>query len=313
MSPIPQISVAIVNWNTGELLRQCLFALERGAGGLRLEIIVVDNASTDGSADRVRKEFPGVRWVQNSVNLGFAAATNQALRLGRAEYCLLLNPDTEVRPDALRVLWGDLLAHPEASAVGPQLLNSDRSLQPSGRRFPTLGRVFWEGFLPELCTRTRIWKQWVFGRLDFSRPAEVDEVSGACFLTRKKTMEDVGFLDERFFMDFEEVDWFLRAAQKGYRARYQPLARVVHHWGAGVRQTRWAGLRRHCQSEFVFWEKHRGVGGRLAVRWLRGAQSLVRLLFWLACGWLVPRQWPRRVTRQAVILASALGWKGGDA
>jgi N-acetylglucosaminyl-diphospho-decaprenol L-rhamnosyltransferase len=300
-----EISVAIVNWNTRELLLRCLASVAAQTG-VAVETLVVDNASTDGSADAVAKKFPEVVLIRNAENRGFAAATNQALARAGAPFWLLLNPDTELTPGALSALRDALAAQPGIWAAGPQLLNPDGSLQPSGRRFPTLGREALAGVLPEAVRQSAWWQRRTFGRTDFTVPAEVDEVSGACFLARREAWARVGPLDERFFLFYEEIDWFLRMAAAGGRVLYAPQAKVYHHWGAGMLQTGGASTLHNYRSRFRFWRKHGGRPAEIAARALVLLAALagiaVRTLLTLA-GLRPWRELAPRVHAHARVLA----------
>ena len=276
-SVLPEVSIAIVNWNTRDLLRECLMSLRTEAQTLALEVIVVDNASTDQSVEILEPEFPEVRWVRNAANAGFAAATNQGLRLARGAYWCLLNSDTEVLPGALARLRQELERGQDLLVVGPQLLNTDRSLQPSGRRFPSWLRMAGEMFYPPAGKDSRGWLRFMFGRTDFSQPAWVDELSGACLLARRETFERVGFIDEAYFLYFEEVDWFRRLAASGGRARYVPEAQVIHHWGGSASQAAEASVLANARSAFYYWRKFHGVGALLALRGLFILRALLGL------------------------------------
>jgi GT2 family glycosyltransferase len=309
-SGLPDISLVIVNWNARDLLRACLASLRGEAGGLALEVIVVDNASTDQSVEVLSPEFPEVVWVRNPANSGFAAATNLGLRRARGTCWGLLNPDTVVLPGALARLRQALEAEPPLLAVGPQLLNPDRSLQPSGRCFPSLGRMAGEMFCPRAWKGTRFWLKAMFGRTDFSQPAWVDELSGACLLARRETFERVGFFDEAYFLYFEEVDWFRRLALAGGRARYLPGAQVVHHWGGSSSQAAEASVLANARSAIYYWRKFHGAWSAAALRGLfilralaglvgQTAATLVRLRPWSA--------WATRARLQANLVRLSLG------
>lgn len=308
----PLLSVAIVNWNTRDLLLTCLASLAAESSRLPLEVIVVDNGSNDGSAEAVRARFPEVKLLANPASRGFAAGTNQALKLAAAPFWAFLGPDAEVKPGALQRLVQELQANPQVMAVGPKLLNSDGSLQPSGRRFPTLGRAFLEGVLPAVLKRTVWWRRKVFGRLDFNQPAIVDEVSGACLVARREAFETAGLLDERFFIYYEEVDWFLRLAKTGGQVRYLPQAEVYHRWGAGMAQMKGEGVLINYRSAFEFWRKHRGAGGELAARALAAAHALLWSLGRLLLTLLFLRSWRElggRLWLYTRIAALAIGIK----
>ncbi|NTV53217.1 MAG: glycosyltransferase family 2 protein [Candidatus Firestonebacteria bacterium] len=270
----PELSLIIVNWNTRDLLRACLTSLRPESQTSAWEVIVVDNASTDGSQAVLTSEFPEVLWINNTVNAGFAAATNQGRRRARGAVWVMLNPDTEVLPGALARLKRELEQAPELTAAGPQLLNDDRSLQPSGRRFPSLGRMVAELFFPKGWKNSRQGLRVMFGRADFSQPAWVEELSGACVMARRETFARVGLLDEAYFLYFEEVDWFRRLARLRGRARYVPAAQVVHHWGGGSSQAAEAGVLHNARSAFYYWRKFHGLSGVLALRALYALRAL---------------------------------------
>ncbi len=312
MSETPRLSVAIVNWNTRDLLLRCLASLRQAAGQLDMEIIVVDNGSHDGSVPAVQDQYPEVVLIANPESRGFAAGTNQALSRARAPVWALVAPDAEMKPGALSRLYGELTGEPGLMAVGPQLLNTDGSLQPSGRRFPTLGRMFWEGLLPEKIKQTKWWQRQVFGRVDFTQPTDVDEVSGACLLARREAFERIGLLDEQFFIYYEEVDWFLRLAREGGKVRYQPAAQVYHHWGAGMAQMKGEGVLIHYRSAFRFWRKHRGWCGELAARVI----TLFHSQYWMIGRFILTalfiRPWKNLAGRLALyfkIFFLAGGWR----
>lgn len=265
------ISVVIVSYNVRELLRRCLASVLAETQGLppgSVEVLVVDNASADDSAALVRQEFPQARLVANQENRGFSAACNQGAAHSSGEAILLLNPDAELRPGALRALTDCLGRHPNVAVVGPQLLNADGTAQPSRRRFPTLVTAFLEstvlqGWFPHNAHLRRYYCQ----DTPADQEQEVDWLVGACLLLRRAAWEQVGPLDERFFLYFEETDWCLRAARAGWRAAYVPQAQVVHRGG----QSSGRDLRqRHIQflaSKRRFYRKHFGpVAGGL-VRW----------------------------------------------
>ncbi|MBI2939728.1 MAG: glycosyltransferase family 2 protein [Chloroflexi bacterium] len=226
------LSIVIVNWNVGTLVLRCLATLhdDLARSGLSAEVFVVDNASTDGSASRIAGAFPRVQLITNAENVGFVRANNQALRHCGGRYVLLLNPDTEVEPGAVGRLVACADSSPSVGVVGPRLRYPERDVQPSRRRFPTLATLFVES------TVVQRWLPRLGLLADFSvvdRPddvtQDVDWLIGACLLVRREAIERVGFLDERFFMYSEEVDWCHRIKDAGWRIVYLPEAVVVHH------------------------------------------------------------------------------------
>jgi GT2 family glycosyltransferase len=232
-----QVSACIVSWNVREDLLACLESLRAGVGDLRAEVIVVDNASTDGSVEAARQRYPHVKLIPNEVNRGFAAGSNQALAAASGQFLLLLNPDTLVPPGALAELHRFACRHPEAGIIGPKLVNPDGSLQPSCRRFPRpKAALFRHTFLGRLFPRNRWSAEYVMADWDHTEPREVDWVSGACMLIRREVYEAIGPLDEGFFWGSEDVDYCFRAHRAGHKVLYAPTPAIVHRIGASTNQ-----------------------------------------------------------------------------
>ncbi len=234
----PDLSIVIVSFNTRVLLARCLEAVY-AADVSSLEVMVVDNASRDDSAQMVREHFPSAHVIQNETNRGFAAATNQGLRLARGRYALLLNSDTKVPQDAFTRMMAFVDQHPMVGVLGPQLLNSDGTLQRTAKRFP--------GPASALFGRKSILTCW-FPNNPFSRaylleldetrrePFEADCISGACLLVRREVLEQVGLLDEQFFMYWEDNDWCYRIKAAGWQIYALPTVQVVHYEGQSSRE-----------------------------------------------------------------------------
>ncbi|MCA9998618.1 MAG: glycosyltransferase family 2 protein, partial [Anaerolineales bacterium] len=218
------LSIIIISWNVRELLRRCLASIAAGRGGLALEVIVVDGASHDGSAAMVAADFPWVRLLARDDNVGFPRGNNLGLELANGRYLLLLNPDTELVGDALTTLVRYLDDHPDVGLVGSQLLNSDGSVQSSRRRFPTVATAFFEStWLQPYAPRQLLAHFYVEDVAD-AETAVVDWVTGACMLTRRTVFEQVGGMDEVYFMYSEELDWCRRIKLAGWEIVYLPTA-----------------------------------------------------------------------------------------
>ena len=243
------LSVVIVSWNVRELLRRCLQSVvyspqssvlsrtQDDDQGLRTEIIVVDNASSDGSVEMVRAEFPQVRLIANERNLGFTRGNNQGLALSRGRHVLFLNPDTEVVGDALATMVHYMDDHPDVGALGPLLRYPDGSVQSSRRRFPTLGTALFESTLLELWWPGNPWaRRYRMADWPDDVEQEVDWVVGACLLARREVLDQVGGFDEGFFMYSEEMDLCRRIKAAGWRVVYLPSAQVIHHEGKSSEQ-----------------------------------------------------------------------------
>lgn len=254
------VSVIVVSWNVWGWLARCLASVREALRGLRGEIIVVDNASTDGTPERVREAFPEVRLLVNPVNRGFPAANNQGMAIARGRYFFLLNPDTEVLGRALVDLVAYADVHPDVGVVGPQLLNPDGTVQSSRRRFPT----FWTALF-----ESTWWQPWAPPRIlqhyyVLDRPddvvQEVDWVTGAAMLVRREVVERVGPMDEGFFMYAEELDWCRRIRGAGWRVVYYPLAQVIHYGGRSSDQVPALQHLAFQRSKIRYWRKHHGRG-----------------------------------------------------
>lgn len=229
------LSILIVNWNVRDLLRDCLRSIERGRGALEVEVIVVDSASGDDSVAMVAAEFPWVTLRPQSENVGFPRGNNIALAEARGDHLLLLNPDTVVLDDALTVMVAYLEKNPEVGAVGPQLLNPDGSVQSSRRRFPTLATGYFESTWLEGVAPGVLRRYYALDLPD-DRMADVDWLVGACIMVPRGVYEQIGGLDEAYFMYSEELDWCRRIKEAGWRVVYHPEARVVHHVGKSSEQ-----------------------------------------------------------------------------
>ena len=231
MTTSPTLSVIIVSYNTRGLTLDCLSTLAARLTGLTTEVIVVDNASPDGSAAAVAETFPAVRLVRSAANLGFGAANNLAMRAAAGRYLLLLNSDAFPHDGCLPALVSFLDAHPAVGVVGPRLVNADGSLQRSCWRFPTP----WRSWLDSLWITPLLARHPAFDdyrRWPHDADREVDFVVGACLLVRREAYEQVGGFDERFFMYQEETDWQLRLMRAGWRVMFTPAGTVTHLSGA---------------------------------------------------------------------------------
>jgi GT2 family glycosyltransferase len=227
---VKDISIIIVNWNTSELLKNCLVSIERTVKDLSYEIIVVDNGSHDGSTDMLRNTFPHVRLIENSRNLGFAAANNQGLRIMCGRYALLLNTDTILQENAVRELFSFMETCPEAAMACGQLLNADGSKQNSVACFPTLLTLMTNTPLLEYLLP----RKYPSKRHRYKEPIEVDSGIGACLLVRKQAVDEVGELDERYFFFFEETDWAYAMNKAGWKIFHVPTAFIYHLQGQSI-------------------------------------------------------------------------------
>ncbi len=308
------LSIVIVNWNVCDLLRRCLQSIVRAGAEtapLRrdgLEVIVVDNASSDDSVEMVQAEFPGARLIANPDNRGFPAGNNQGLVVAQGRYVLLLNPDTEVVADALATMVAYADAHPDVGVLAPQLLNPDGSVQSSRRRFPTLATAFFESTWLQPCAPRRVLERYyVLDRPD-DEIQEVDWVKGAALMARAEAIRQVGLMDEDFFMYSEELDWCTRFRRAGWRIVYLPPAQIVHHEGKSSEQVVPARHIHFQTSKVHYFRKYHGPLVAEALRlFLLG--SYVWQLGLEGGKWLVGHKRPLRAQRVVAyrqVLASGL-------
>ena len=224
------ISVIIVNWNSKELLRNCLNSVYQTVRKLFLEVIVVDNSSSDGSVAMLEREFPSVIRIVNGENKGFGAANNQALAIMKGRYALLLNTDTVLTPEAVYKLWEFCEANDRAAIVCGQLLNADGTKQNSIASFPSLFTLAANTSLLEYLFPGRYPSK----RYKHTSPIEVDSVIGACMMIRKKALDEAGAFDERYFFFFEETDLAYTMRTKGWKIYQVPDAFIYHLQGQSI-------------------------------------------------------------------------------
>jgi len=298
LMPQPELSVCIVNWNTRNDLERAIASVIGSDPGLNPEVIILDNASRDGSAAMVRERFPRVALIESEENLGFAKGYNAAVQQASGKYLLVLNPDTEVQPNSLKPLIDFLDSHEDAAAVGPRLLNSDGTIQYSCRRFPKpMAAVLRNTVIGRILPRNHYTRDYLMADWDHDEPREVDWISGAAICIRAKAWNEVGGFDERFFMYAEDMDWCLRARNAGWKIYYCPDAVVVHHIGRSSDQRPVGMVIQFHRSMARFYSKHYAADWPRAVRalpvlgiWARAAlvmaQTLLkRLRDWLGRAW----------------------------
>ena len=253
------VSVIIVSWNTRTLLQDCLRSVYEQPGELGFEVIVIDNASTDGSVEMVKTDFPQASLIENCENRGFAAANNQGIAAAKGRYVLLLNSDTIVLDNAIGKAAAFAESHPEAAVVGCRVLNADRTLQRTCFMFPSiLNMLLSSTYLYKLLPRSRFFGREQMTWWDRDDVRQVDVVTGCFMLVRRQAVEQVGPMDEQFFVYGEETDWCYRFKRAGWKALFTPEAEIVHLGGQSSRQ---APLEMSLQlraSVLQFMHKHHG-------------------------------------------------------
>lgn len=273
------ISVVIVSWNAKAYLEQCLNSLISGTSSCLLEIIVVDNASIDGSPEMVTAKFPNVKLIRNISNLGFAKANNVGITQSSGKYIALVNSDVKVLGNCVGDLAGYLGAHPNVGVVGPKILNGDMSVQSSARRFPTLWNNFCEA---SGLARTFNKSQLLAGEhmlyFDYNNELQVDVLVGCFWLIRREAIEIVGLLDEGFFIYAEDVDWCRRCWSAGWEVRFWPGAEAIHYRGGSSANDPARFAVEQQRAVLRYWDKYHGLVGQLGIRMILLARHLSRCL-----------------------------------
>jgi GT2 family glycosyltransferase len=305
-SAAPDVSVVIVNWNTRDFLRDCLQSVQRETTDVTFELFVVDNASKDGSQEMVRTEFPSVHLIANTENRGFAAANNQALPLARGRYCLLLNPDTVVLDGAIGKTVRIADAEPRVAVLGCQVLLREGVVQKTCLRNPSATGLFlWLTKIERL-----IPKGWFGGggsMRDWDRRSarDVDVVTGMYMLVRREAIEQVGLMDEAYFVYAEEADWCVRFGKAGWRCRFTPEAQIIHRDGGGksTSQIPIAMYVMRQKTLLIFFRKNRG---RLS--WLLAKLTFVAAMGIRTVQWKLVALFSRSdyAVREAACYAAAL-------
>jgi hypothetical protein len=275
------VSIVIVNWNTRDILRDCLASIYENNIGLKFEVIVIDNASSDGSQGMIQEEFPQATVIANTTNRGFAAANNQGMAIAKGRYVLLLNSDTIVLDDAIDKVVAFADAHPQAGMVGCRVLNPDRSLQRSCFMFPSvLNMALWISYLFKIFARSRFFGRDRMTWWDGDDVREVDVLTGCFMLVRHEAIEQIGPMDERFFMYFEETDWCYRFRQAGWKVMFMPNAEIVHLGGATSKQVRTCMVNQWRKSMLLYYKKHKSLLAYISAWVLIALFFLTRVPYW---------------------------------
>lgn len=286
--PDLELSVTICSWNTADDLRGCLASLEAVRNEANFEVIVVDNASRDGSPDMVEDEFPWVELYRMDQNLGFTGGQNFAMGRRRAPHVFLLNSDTVVHPGALRTLLDFHRDHPDAGILGPKLLNPDGSLQFSCRRFPNpWAALFRNTFLGRIFPKNRFTREYLMQDVGHDQTRVVDWVSGAAMFASKPFIDAVGLLDESYYMFSEDVDWCWRAHKAGFNVVYVPDAVVTHSIGRSTEKAANRMILRFHKSMFRFYRKNTLPQSHPVIRPLK--LLAVATLLWARAGLFITK------------------------
>ncbi len=252
------LSIIIVNYNAEKLLQRCLMSVYAETKRVPFDIWVVDNNSKDTSVSMIRRNFPLVNLIENKENIGFARANNQAIAKCTGDYILILNPDTLILQNVLEKIVNFMGENPTVGICGCKVLNEDRTLQLACRRsIPTPGVAFFRlTGLSKLFPNSKIMAKYNLTYLGPDQPHEVDAVSGAFLMIRRKVVDNIGKLDERFFMYGEELDWCLRAKKAGWKVIYYPNAEIIHYKGECSKSNSRKATFEFYRSMYLFHKKH---------------------------------------------------------
>jgi len=252
------LSVIIVNYNVKNFLKQCLYSAQKASEGIDTEFFVVDNHSVDGSVEMIKTSFPDIHLIANNENLGFAKACNQALKLAKGKYALLLNPDTVVQENTFRKCIEFMDTHPEAGGLGVRMINGNGKFLPESKRsLPTPWVSFYKIFgLSALFPKSKKFGKYHLKYLDEYEIAEIEVLAGAYMFMRMEVLKKIGFLDERFFMYGEDIDLSYRILKAGYKNYYLPETSIIHYKGESTKKGSLNYVKIFYQAMSIYANKH---------------------------------------------------------
>lgn len=275
------VSIIIVNWNVKNYLRKCLNSIYSETKRLSFEIIVVDNASTDGSAEMLGKEFPQVILIKNDENVGFSKANNQAIKIAQSKYILLLNPDTLILDEAIEKLYRFIEDHRNVVAVGPTILNADGGTiqYDCARTIPSLWNEFcWLSELSLHFKESRFFSYITLDYWDHKDSRYIDLLSGSCMLCKTSIVREINFLDEDYFLYADDVDFCFRIRQKG-KIYYLADAKIIHYGGQSSKQVDNNLWLLRCESTRIFFKKNRGRFYSSGYRQVVVLSQIIKIIF----------------------------------
>ena len=276
------LSVVIVSWNVKEYLMKCLSSVNNNVNNLSYEIIVIDNNSSDGTAEMIRKKFPETKLTINRENFGFARANNQAFAQCRGRYILLINPDTYLIDNSMNRLIEFLESHKEVGVVGPMLLNPDKSIQYICFYFPSLLSELLNSLNLDNVVRRKLLKKRLAKLMEKGMPFEVDWVPGACLILRSQILNEIGGLDEKYFLFSEEMEWCFRIKARGWKVFLIGNVFVIHYGSRSTKQNIHQMLIQRQKSRHIFFKNHRGLVFRLGIRFIYIFSFMVKILIRIA-------------------------------
>lgn len=259
------VSIIIVNWNTRKLLQNCLTSVYEQTGDVKYEIIVVDNGSTDDSMEMVKKNFPLVNIIENAENLGFARANNIGIRKSKGRYICLINSDITILGDCIGRLKAFMDSRPTVGMAGPKILNPDRTIQHSCRHFPSIWNNLCQSLgLNHIFPKSEFFSDWIMDYWSYDSIRSVDALSGCFLMVRRKALDEVGLLDEDFFIYGEDLDWCRRFHKAGWDIVFYPETEAVHLIGASSASAPVKFYLELQKAALRYWRKHHGRIGKVS-------------------------------------------------
>ena len=275
------VSIIIVAWNVREFLYNCIKSVYEQTEGISFEVIYVDNASEDGSIEKVRQEFPEVRIIENEENKGFITANNQAIEIAEGRYVLLLNSDTIILDNAIAKTVKFADTHPETAVVGCKVLNHDRTLQRNCSMFNSILNMFlYATYLYKIFPQNRFFGRQHMTWWDFNDIKEVDVVCGCFSLVRKEAIDQVGLMDPRYFVYGDDPDWCYRFKKSGWKIMFTPEPEIIHFGGQTTEQKANKFLLQLYGSKLIFMKLHRSKMAFPFACFLTASFFFLRILYW---------------------------------
>lgn len=272
------LSFIIVNWNTRDLILKCIESIKNDTMNMNIEIIVVDNYSNDDSVACIRSAYPEVRLICNKSNLGFAKANNIGLKASTGNRIALVNSDVQILKGCIPKMVLFLDRNPSVGLVGPKALNADLSLQATIRRFPSILDSFLEAFgIKKIFLKSKVINGEFVGEIPQDLPVSVDVLYGCFWLTSREALERVGFLDERFFIYGEDIDWCKRYHNMGYKIIYYPDAEIIHYGGSSSGQMPNKFYLEMQKARSIYWAKYGDQGARLCAWFIMFIHHFIRM------------------------------------
>lgn len=278
--PDIDISIIIVNYKSSGHLKKCLPSIYASKLDASYEVIVVDNDSSDPGWTKIKSDYPQATFLELDENRGFAAGNNAGIKLAIGNVIALINPDVEVAPDAIQILYDKLSSRKNVGIVGPKIYYADKSLPVLPRMIPNLRFLLYsQVFLGKLFPRNAEFNLYNDANLfDFDKEQYVDQICGACLMIKKETVEKIGLLDENFFLYYEETDWCLRSKQAGYKTLYVPRATIFHYEGGSSEARKRRSTEYFYQSELYFFRKHYGKKSTVCLYLINISGFIFRLI-----------------------------------